>query len=98
MTLACKLTTPELRHRRATVIAELFSQVVSTEETDDGFVYTLPANGATIAQIASFIETERGCCEFFSFRLSVPSPSEHLSLEITGPAGTKEFLRSELGL
>lgn len=96
--LACKLTTPELRRRRETVIAGLRSQISHTEETADGCIYTLPATARTIEQVTSFIETERQCCEFFSFRLSVPSASSEMHLEISGPQGTKEFLKDELGL
>ena len=98
MTLACKLTTPELRRRRETVIADLRSHITGTRETEDGFVYSLPATNAVMAQVASFIGTERECCEFFSFRLSIPSDSGELFLEISGPEGAKEFLRAELGL
>lgn len=96
--LACKLTSPELRQRRETVIASLRSQISKTEETADGCIYTLHATAQTIGEVASFIETERQCCEFFSFRLSVPSGSADLYLEISGPQGAKEFLKNELGL
>ena len=96
--LACKLTTPELRRRRESVIADLRSHIRNREETADGCIYTLPATADTIGQVTSFIETERQCCEFFSFRLSVPSGSSEIHLEISGPQGAKEFLKDELGL
>ena len=96
--LACKLTTPELRRRRETVIADLRSRITNKEETADGCIYVFPATADTIRHVTSFIETERQCCEFFSFRLSVPSGSPEMHLEISGPQGAKEFLKEELGL
>jgi hypothetical protein len=98
MALACNLSSPELRKRRETVIADLSTHIRSVQETADSYTYTLPITPQILVQVASFIETERQCCEFFSFRLLVPSGSENLFLEISGPPGTKEFLKSELGL
>ncbi len=43
-TFVCKLTTPELRKRKATVIAELRSLIKSRNETDDGFAYTFESS------------------------------------------------------
>jgi hypothetical protein len=95
--LACKLTAPELRERRETVITALRAQVSSVAETGDGFLYTFPLTTHMVGQVASFIETERQCCEFFSFHLSITSGSTEMTLEISGPEGSKEFLRNELG-
>ena len=94
--LVCKLTTPELRHRWATVIAELKSLVLERKERDDGYSYQFDGNDANIDRLTEFIKTERKCCDFFIFKLTVNDDSA--VLDITGPPGTKEFLEKEVGL
>jgi hypothetical protein len=47
--------------------------------------------------VTGFIKTERQCCDFFTFGLSVPKYN-YIWLNITGPAGAKDFIRVELEL
>src|SRR5207253_2529614 len=54
--------------------------------------------GDVAASLAALIETERACCPFLSFQLIVEPDRGSVSLELTGPAGTREFLEAELGL
>ena len=94
-TLTCKLTTPELQKRRATVIAELKEIMIRKEEIQDGWQFTFDSNDDTLQKLLEFIKSERLCCDFFSFKLSVSG--ERATLGITGPEGTKEFLVHEVG-
>jgi hypothetical protein len=41
--LTCKLTTPELSERKASVIANLKKQIILTRELKNGFAYRFPA-------------------------------------------------------
>jgi len=41
--LTCKLTTPELRERKAIVIANLKKQILLTKGLKNGFAYRFPA-------------------------------------------------------
>ncbi len=94
----CKLTPPEFRARKAAIVADLRERITATEELPDGFIYTMDGTDQTFEHILAFVRGERQCCEFFSFRISVPSGSSEVHLEVTGPSGTKEFIRNELGL
>src|SRR5688500_1595572 len=95
-TLTCKLTTPELQRRRATVIAELQKIVSRREEVSDGLKLTFQSNDETLDKLLDFIKSERLCCDFFSFQLFIVG--EHAVLGITGPEGTVHFLEQEVGL
>jgi hypothetical protein len=44
------------------------------------------------------IETERQCCRFLRFQLTVESDEHTIWLEFTGPPGTREFLAGMLDL
>ena len=93
--LTCKLTTPELQRRRATVIAELKQLLHSKEETTNGLAFAFPSEDKVLDTLIAFIKSERLCCDFLSFRLDVVN--ETAQLEITGPEGTKKFLEHEVG-
>lgn len=95
MALSCKLTTPELLERKRTVIHELKNLVVGKTELESGYRYCFKGDDATLDLINSFIKTERMCCDFFNFNLRVTSDG-FAELELTGPEGTREFIRREL--
>lgn len=94
--MACKLTTPELQKRKLEVISSLKSKVTGHKELSDGFAYLFVATDAHIDEVVAFIKTERRCCGFFRFRMSVAE--NDLWLFITGEQGVKEFIRDEIGL
>lgn len=97
-TLACKLTTPELRKRKETVLASLRKQVLKRNELSNGYAFTFSGTDETIDELAEFIKTERSCCDFFTFDLSVAGDQSKIILKITGPDGAKEFINTELEL
>jgi hypothetical protein len=96
--LVCKLTTPELRARQQTVLARLKSQVLHKKELADGFAYEFPGTDAMLAELMSFIVTERQCCGFFTFQLAVQDESHSAWLEVKGPEGVKDVIHNELAL
>jgi len=97
-TITCKLTTPELRQRKATVLASLKQQVLEKQELDNGYAYRFSGSDKLLDELTEFIKTERECCDFFIFGLSVSGDKSEAWLELTGPAGTKDFISTELGL
>jgi hypothetical protein len=96
--LSCKLTTPELRERKATVIANLKKQVIEKKELKNGYAYKFTGSDNTVDELANFIKTERGCCDFFTFNISVSGDKSEAWLHITGPKGAKEFIKDEFGM
>jgi hypothetical protein len=94
--LTCKLTTPELQERKATVIAGLKKLVVSRKELTNGYGYEFEGTDEILDQLNTFIKTERMCCDFFIFQLTIED--NRAFLNITGPKGAKEFLKEEVDL
>ena len=95
-TLTCKLTTPELQKRRDTVIRNIKESALEKTEIHEGVRLTFSGKDEVLDTLLNFIKTERMCCEFFEFHLSVQN--DVAVLKIAGPEGTREFLRHELGL
>jgi hypothetical protein len=51
-----------------------------------------------LALVADLIIAERECCPFLRFELTAEPKMRALTLRITGPEGTKQFLRSILAM
>ena len=96
-TLACKLTTPELQERKRTVIAELKKALIEIVEIENGIKYKFQSTDEIIDRVSTFIKTERLCCDFFDFKLSVAAETGFMWLELSGPKGTVEFVNEEIG-
>ena len=63
--ITCKLTTPELQKRKATVIADLKALVLERNELEDGYSYKFEGKDEILDKLNEFIKTERTCCDFF---------------------------------
>jgi hypothetical protein len=92
--IACSLTSAELQVRRRTVLEKLRGAVLEVEELADGFAYSFSAEGNRFNELADMIDLERQCCPFLQFSVTVTAGHGPLTLEITGPEGTKDFLLS----
>ncbi|HRI61952.1 MAG TPA: hypothetical protein PK228_19570 [Saprospiraceae bacterium] len=96
--IACKLTTPELQARKAGAVAELKKKILETVETEHGYAFRFAGSDETLGQLMVFIQAERQCCGFFTFKLGIQDPESPIWLEISGASGTKEFVKDELEL
>jgi len=96
--IACKLTTPELQSRKAGAVADLKKKILETVETENGYAFRFAGSDETLGQLMVFIQAERQCCSFFTFKLGIQDPESPIWLEISGPIGAKEFVKTELEL
>ncbi|HYV91160.1 MAG TPA: hypothetical protein VE978_05230 [Chitinophagales bacterium] len=96
--LACKLTSSEMQQRKAKVLALLQKNVKEKKELENGYAYKFQGSDAMIDTLTSFIKTEKECCDFFTFNLAVRGDQDFVWLQLTGPKGTKDFIKTELEL
>jgi hypothetical protein len=94
--LACCLSDAELCKRKATVIAQFNSAVIAIEELPDGYAFHVSGDKKGIAVVAELIVAERECCRFLTFELTAQPNMGPVSIRVTGPAGTKDFLKTIL--
>lgn len=94
--VACSLSNAELRQREGTLLTDFKSAVTSREELPDGYAFRIPGEKKWLALVAELMMAERECCPFLTFQLTAGANLGALTLRITGPAGTKEFLKSIL--
>lgn len=90
--IACTLTAPELQERRRTVLLQISRAVIEVRELENGYAYSFPPTDDWLEKLAAMVNLERQCCPFLRFQLIVEENDGPLWLEMTGPAGTKDFL------
>lgn len=96
--VSCKLTSDELQQRRETVLASLKSKVIEKKELANGYAFKFEGSDQNIDELIEFIKTERECCDFFVFGLSISGDKSVVWLDLTGPPGVKDMITVELGI
>jgi hypothetical protein len=94
--VACCLSDAELRNRVATLVARFEPAVIATEELPDGYVFRVPGDKKWMGVVWEAIVAERECCPFLTFELTAQPNMGPVSVRVTGPAGTKDFLKTIL--
>ena len=77
----------------ATLLARFASAVIATEELPDGYVFRVPGDKKWTGFLWEAIVAERECCPFLRFELTAQPNMGPVSVRVTGPAGTKDFLK-----
>jgi hypothetical protein len=90
--VACSLGPEAIRARRADLLPGLFGRAVATEHLPNGVRLRFEASSEVLHAITSTIDAERQCCRFLRFELTLDPDAGPISLTLTGPAGTAEFL------
>lgn len=90
--IACSLTDAELQERSEDVLQKVGGAVLEIKELENGYAYRLPSDEIWIGELANLVRLERRCCLFLRFQIIVEADNGFIWLELTGPAGTKDFL------
>jgi hypothetical protein len=86
--------TAEQRARWFEVAKAFYASVEELQELPDGYACRLPIADATLARAAEYVSLDRLCCTFVTWHLRAEPDGGPVWLWITGPAGTKELMRS----
>src|SRR5690242_629481 len=90
----CALTPDAIRDRRAGLLAGLAEVARERRALADAYQLVFDVSSDVIQRIAAVIETERQCCPWLRFELSVPPQGAPIVLTLRGPEGAREFLSS----
>ena len=95
--LVCNMDVFTAAEREAHILTttRLMESIQSVQERENGYELNFSNETEFISKIAEFIAKERLCCPFLKFTLKVSSEDEPITLTLTGPIGTQEFLRVE---
>jgi hypothetical protein len=72
--------------------------VKEKKELKYGYAFKFEGSDKVVDELAEFIKTERECCDFFNFTLSVSGDKSEAWLQLTGAEGVKDFIAKELTL
>ena len=90
--VACTLSPAALKARRENLFATLVHRADERCELQDGYRLRFAAQGDILSAVARTVDAERQCCRFLRFTVTVEPGDGPISLDLTGPAGTQEFL------
>lgn len=95
--LACNLAalSQEERAAHAQHSQRLFERVINTIELPNGYAFHFAQEADTLLDIATFVESERRCCPFFTFVIQVQAADGPLWLHLVGDQGVKEFIQAQ---
>ncbi len=96
--IACTLSPDALQARRDGLLAELLQRAERHELTGEGLRVSFSADADMVAKLAQVVDAERRCCRFLRFVITVEPDGGTVSLELSGPAGTREFIAGLLNL
>jgi hypothetical protein len=89
--------TPTEREDHIQSTIQLYQYVQRINEVENGYEFSFPNESEMITGLGKFISNERLCCPSLEFTLKIISNNSPISLILTGPEGTQEFLRAEFG-
>jgi hypothetical protein len=90
--VVCSLGSGVPLARRRRWLAELVGRAEKREEVTEGYRLSFAAASDTLLHIAQAVDAERQCCRFLRFEITVEPGEGIISLEMTGPRGTRSFL------
>lgn len=86
----------EERSTHVELTRRLFDSVRDARPMEDG--YTFVFDQEALIDVARFVGNERRCCPFLTFAIEQDGDGGPVRLRLTGPEGTRAFLRAELPL
>lgn len=93
--IACRLCAFSENDRREydTLRSQIAESVVGVGETTTHTIFQLKDRTRCLSILAAWMEMERRCCPFLSFNVEIPAEGDELWLGLSGPTGTREFVR-----
>ena len=89
--LACALDKAQFEKRKA-LVDRLAQGATERKAIPNGFALRFWPESGLVTQIARFVELERACCPFLTFRIDVRA-GDSVWLELTGPAAAQGVIR-----
>lgn len=94
--IVCALTPAALKARREGLLSDLLARADAREDLPDGLRLRLPPAPDTLTAIARAIDAERECCRFLRFVVTVEPDGGPITIDLSGPPGTREFVAALL--
>ena len=90
--VACSLSPEALTARRQGLLRDLVARADSRKVRPSGWRLRFQAEHDILMTIARTVDAERHCCRFLRFEIAIEPDGGPISLDVSGPVGTIEFL------
>ena len=90
--VACMLSAAALRTRREGLLSDILRRADGRQQIPEGHRLRFAASEDILGIIARTVDAERQCCRFLRFQITVEPDGGAISLELSGPPGSQEFL------
>jgi hypothetical protein len=87
---------PERAQHFVLALDLLNKQAAERADLPDGYAFRFAAD--KLLELVRFVDNERKCCPFMTFRLEISPQDGPIWLRMTGPQGTREVLQAELSI
>jgi hypothetical protein len=94
--IACSLDGRALASRQAELRASVLADAESVERLADGYRWRFRNDRNLFSRLGPLIDAERHCCQFLRFAIAADHDLGTVTLDVTGPAGTADFLEGWL--
>jgi hypothetical protein len=92
--IACSLDAPALGRRQSELRGSVLAEAESVERLPDGYRWRFRHAPDLFARLGPIIDGERHCCRFLHFEIVADEDRGMVTVDVTGPAGTADFLES----
>ena len=96
--IVCTLSPDALKTRRDGLLADLLQSAEHHELTAHGLLMRFAPTADAVSTLARVVDAERQCCRFLRFVITIEPDGGSVSLELSGPAGTREFIAELVNL
>lgn len=90
--IACSLGGAELAARRSQLRSSVLADAIAADRLPDGYRWRFLDGADLFARLGAVIDAERHCCRFLRFALAADPGLGSVTMDITGPPGTADFL------
>ncbi|MBL4865306.1 MAG: hypothetical protein JKY67_02895 [Pseudomonadales bacterium] len=90
-------STEDAPAKRSEILGVVLDSIKQVLEIENGYKLRFSHSEEDYVLVSDWLYLERKCNGFLRFNLSIESNEGPVWLEVSGPAGTKDFLETELG-
>jgi hypothetical protein len=92
--IACTLDSAALAKRCEELSKSILSEAARVEDLPNGVRWRFASSPTLFTRLAPLLDAERQCCRFLTFAIQAEPDLGDVVVDVTGPGGTREFLKS----
>lgn len=92
------VSTSEAQEKRSELLSVVLDSIKQVKEIENGYVLRFAPNQEDYVLISDWLQVENICSPFLRSQMVSESNNGPIWVELSGPSGTKDFLKTELAI